>query len=102
MDEAVRLSGRTVAPGEAHGSADLLSTLVDATVVIRSGRQMGLLLWMASPGQARRFALDSHERACERADDDVTAFWRETLDWLSGRESGTGDAAVWTGERASG
>lgn len=102
MDEAVRSSGRTTSRGEAHGSADLLSTLVDGTVVVRSGRQMGLLLWMASPGQARRFALDRHERACERADDDVTAFWREALDWLSGRESNTEAAAVWTGARASG
>ena len=87
MDEAVRLSGRGRVASAEHGGGDLLLTLIEGPVVIGSAGEMGTLLWTASPGQARRFAMDSHERACERGDDGVTAFWRETLDWLVCREA---------------
>ena len=76
------------ASDEAHGRDDLLPRLIDGHSLVRSGCEMGLLLWTASPTRARCFALDSHERACERGDDDLTAFWRETLEWLSDREAG--------------
>lgn len=94
MNKATRPSGRNGMAGNGADGGDLLPRLMGGPAVVRSPRELAGLLWAASPGQARRFALDAHERACERADDDFTAFWHETLHWLSCRMGGEPAAAA--------
>ena len=81
-----------VACGEAGGDLSLAPT--HGPVVVRSAREMGMLLWAASPRQSRCFALDSHERACERADEDAMAFWRDILECLSRWDGGAEGVAA--------
>ena len=95
MDEAASFDRcGAVACGEAGRGGDPLLAPTHDAVVIRSAREMGMLLWAASPRQSRCFALDSHERACERADEGAMAFWREILECLSCWDSAAGDVVA--------